>query len=284
MSVPRLSQEGLKAAISGEERERREESSTRRLLKQAQGEVAQLEAKVDLLTALDGIEVEPAEWAQPKDTESGHRAIANLLLSDLHLDEVVDPAQMRGMNAYDREIAAIRLQRLGERTIRVARDFVSGVTYDGLFLWANGDIVSGNIHDELQRTNAGRGVTDTIDYWVDPLAGLFNQLADFFGKVHIVSTVGNHGRSYKKPPAKDAVRVVFRLAGDTLRVARASPGRPFLVEHPGVHRRIRDGLLDAVPRPARRRLQGRRSDRRRDPACPLRRAEVHAPGGARPGW
>lgn len=206
---PKVTKEGLDAAISAEERERREESANRRLLKAAQKQIAQLEAKVDLLTAIDGIEVAPAEWAQPKPSRDGYRAIANLLLSDLHLDEIVDPAQMRGMNAYNREIADMRLKRLGARTIKIARDFISGVTYDGLFLWVNGDVVSGNIHEELERTNAGRGITDTIDYWVDPLAGLLDQLADFFGKVHVVSTVGNHGRSYKKPPAKDAVRSSF---------------------------------------------------------------------------
>lgn len=205
----KLTLDAVDAAIGSEERDRREESGTRRLLKQARKQIADLEIKVDLLSALDGIEVTPAEWAQPPKVRSGHRAIANLLLSDLHLDEVVDPAQMRGSNAYNREIAGIRLRRLADQTIRVARDLVSGVKYDGLYVWANGDIVGGIIHDELRETNDGRGITDTIDYWTDPLASLLLQLADFFGKVHVISTIGNHGRSQKKPPGKDAVRSSF---------------------------------------------------------------------------
>lgn len=207
---PHISDDDILTGISDAEREQRKENVTRRLLSNARAEIEKLEKRIDLLTAVDSIKVSPAEWAQPRHgAQKDHRAVANLLLSDLHLDEVVDPEQMRGMNAYNREIAAIRLKLLGERTIKMARDHLSGVKYDGIYVWANGDLISGMIHEELERTNAGRGVVDTIDYWVDPLAGLLDQLADFFSKVHVVSTVGNHGRSYKKPPAKDAVRSSF---------------------------------------------------------------------------
>lgn len=177
-------------------------------LKAAKADIADLERQVDVLTALDGIEVSPPEWAQPAKPKRGHRATANLVLSDLHLDEVVDPAQMRGANAYNREIALMRLERLGQNTIKMARDYIAGVTYDGLFLWANGDFVSGNIHQELRETNAA-DVIDTVDFYVDPVAALFDQLADFFGKVHVISTVGNHGRSTQKPQAKGSVRSSF---------------------------------------------------------------------------
>lgn len=208
--APKVTKEGLDAAISAGERQKREESAKDRLLKVARKENARLEAQVDLLTLLDGIEVTPAEWAQPKRSgTSDHHAIANLLLSDLHFDEIVDPSAMRGMNAYNREIALKRLERLGDKTVLLARDYISGVKYDGLFLWVNGDIVSGNIHDELRRTNAGADVIDTVDYWADPLAGLMLHLADFFGNVHVISTVGNHARNSEKPMAKGAVKSSF---------------------------------------------------------------------------
>ena len=204
-----LDQEGLSAAIDAVERERREESATRRLLKQAQATAAELEKKVDLLTALDAVAVQRAEWAQPPKTRKDRRGIANLMLSDLHLDEVVDPVQVRGRNAYNREIALRRLRQVGEHTVKIARDYISGLTFDGLYLWANGDFVSGNIHDELKRTNSAQDVIDTVDFWVDPLASLIDQLADHFGKVHIVCSYGNHGRSTQKPESKNAVRSSF---------------------------------------------------------------------------
>lgn len=209
--MPRLDTDALNSVIDAGERDRREESATRRLLKRVQAENEGLEKLVDLLTAIDAIQVTPAEWAQPRKTVSdrGNRAVANLMLSDLHLDEVVDKGEMRGKNAYNRKIALQRLQRLSSGTIKMARDYISGVNFDGLYLWCNGDMISGNIHDELERTNDGVHPLESVDYWVDHLASFVDHLADHFGKVHLVWSYGNHGRSYKKPPAKGAVKSSF---------------------------------------------------------------------------
>ncbi len=206
---PRLTHEALEQSMSDAERAEREESSVRRLLKAERAKVFELDRKVDLLTALDGVAVTVPEWAQPGAPRSRQCGIANLLLSDLHLDEVVNASEMRGKNAYSREIALQRLRRLGTNTVKMARDYISGVSYDGLFVWINGDIVSGNIHEELRRTNDSFDVVDTVDFWADPLAALLSQLAEFFGHVHVVTVPGNHGRNDKKPPSKGATRSSF---------------------------------------------------------------------------
>lgn len=206
MTEPEITRDALDAALSAGEREQREESNTARRLKQAQAQIAELEAKVDLLTALDGVTTEQPDWAQPPKAKRARRAVANLMISDLHLDERVDPGEMRLKNAYSREIALQRVRRLGVKTIEMARDYISGVTYDGLYLWMNGDIVSGNIHEELERTNDAVHPLESVDYWVDPLAALVDQLAGFFGRVHLVWSYGNHGRTYKKPPSKGSVK------------------------------------------------------------------------------
>ena len=65
--------------------------------------------KCDLLTALDGVTAKPPKWLRKSGRSKAHTGIANLLLSDLHLDEVVSPAQMGGVNAYNRDIALLRL-------------------------------------------------------------------------------------------------------------------------------------------------------------------------------
>lgn len=207
--MAKLDRDAIKAAIDGEERERREESATRRLLTQERRARQELEAKIDLLTAIDGVTVQPSRWAQPSRSGGQATGVANLLLSDLHLDEVVSPEQVNGRNAYNREIAALRLKATVERTIRLTRDYVTGVKCDGIQVWWGGDTVSGNIHDELRKTNAGQDVIDTIDYWSDPIASALSTLADHFGHVHVVAIVGNHGRSTKKPEAKNAVRSSF---------------------------------------------------------------------------
>lgn len=204
-----LSRDQIAAAIGAEERERREESATRQLLKQARNQIADLEAKVDVLTALDGIDVTPPDWLQPPKQKRDARGIACLMLSDLHLDEVVNLEQMGGHNKYDRQIAELRYRTTINKTIRLARDHISGITYDGIVVWLGGDNVSGEIHDELKRTNAAQHTLETLDYWVDPLAAGLLLLAEHFGHIRLVCQVGNHGRTTKKPEAKNAVRSSF---------------------------------------------------------------------------
>lgn len=201
-----LKPEHLSAAISEGEREKREESSTRRLLKQREKQVAELEAKVDSLTAIDGVEAIVSPFAETPATRGEHRGTVSLILSDAHWDEVIRPEQINYPNAYDREVAVKRLKATVERTIVLSRDYITGLSFDGLILWLGGDLVSGNIHDELSRTNDGQHMLDTIDFWSDQLASAIVALADHFQRVHVPVVVGNHGRTSRKPEAKNAVR------------------------------------------------------------------------------
>lgn len=216
-----LSRDKIAAAIDQKERDEREESATRRLLKQERAKVAQLEVIVDTLTSIDGLDVTPPGWLQPVKNTAGH-GIANLVLSDLHLDEVVSLEQMGGQNKYDRHIAELRFRATIDKTIRLCRDHVSGLTYDGIVVWLGGDNVSGEIHDELRRTNEGQSTLDTMDYWIDILVGGLLTLADHFGNVRLVCQPGNHGRTTFKPEAKNAIRSSYdwKLNRDMWRATR----------------------------------------------------------------
>jgi hypothetical protein len=210
MSMQRLDSESLAQAMDAAEREQREDASLRRRLTQTQNRVHELEGMVDLLTAIDGAQSSPPKWSQPpKSKKEHHFGVANLMLSDLHLDEVVNLEEMGGRNKYDRDIATLRYKRLIDRTIRLARDYINGITYQGIVLWCGGDNISGEIHDELKRTNEGQHSLDTIEYWVDPLVAGIELLAEFFGHVRLVCVVGNHGRTTRKPEAKRSVRSNF---------------------------------------------------------------------------
>lgn len=206
---PKVTKEALDSAISAEERQRREDSADRRLLKAARKQIASMEAQLDILTVLDGLVAEPTEWLAPLKSSTTSRGVANLMLSDLHLDEVIRPEQLNGRNAYNREIAEYRLTETIHRTIKLCRDYVTGVNCDGIVVWLGGDNVSGNIHAELRKTNAGQDVIDTVDFWVDHVASALVALADYFGKVHVVCQFGNHGRNTEKPESKDAIRSSF---------------------------------------------------------------------------
>jgi UDP-2,3-diacylglucosamine pyrophosphatase LpxH len=182
----------------------------------AQREAASLRAKVAVLTrerarfveqlgvieSLDRANVERPVWALPsKKKGSDNRATLCLLITDTHFDEVVDPDQIDGLNCYNREIAELRLRRCVEHAVMLARDYLGGVKYDGVTLFLRGDIFSGNIHEELARTNEDT-LFGSLEHWLGPMEAAIGTLADEFKRIHVVGVPGNHGRMSRKPIAK----------------------------------------------------------------------------------
>jgi len=150
----------------------------------------------------------PPEWMASPSGTMAHRGTPWLLLSDLHLDEVVFADQMNGMNAYDRDIARMRLDNVRNGFVDVWKDYHQGVTYDGVVVALGGDIFSGDIHEELKETNDDT-LLGSVDYWIDPLAEVIAQAHDAFGNVHVPVVPGNHGRTTRKPRAKFRARSNF---------------------------------------------------------------------------
>ena len=122
-------------------------------------------------------------------------------LSDTHFGENVFPDQIEGLNGYSRQIAEDRLKRFFLNTAELVRDYIKGITYPGIVLALGGDLFSGDIHEELARTNAGT-IQEEVLHWIPPMLAGIRSLADEFGRVYIPSVVGNHPRGTPKPTAK----------------------------------------------------------------------------------
>jgi hypothetical protein len=81
----------------------------------------------------------------------------------------------------------------------------------------NGDLVSGDIHDELRRTNA-LTAHEQIYLATDELAAGLLKLAEAFGSLLVVVTPGNHGRTTEKTHAKRTAALSYdTLIGEQLR-------------------------------------------------------------------
>lgn len=177
-------------------------NATRRQLSKAQQRVEELESFLDRYQAIKPADAKVPKWLAPKAKKSRvHHATPVLMLSDLHLDEVVDLHEMDGMNEYNREIAHQRMDRIIEGTVKLSQQYVAGVQFDGIVVPLLGDIITGEIHEELAMTNEAP-VPVTIAHWVPYLASALKYLADEFGKVFVPCVDGNHDRRYKKIPAK----------------------------------------------------------------------------------
>lgn len=184
-----------------------------------------LEQEFNVLTRGKNIVDQPNWVKSPGKSRTKHNAIATLFLSDLHLDEVVNPSEVNYVNAYNREIAEFRLKEIPQNFIKMCRDgWGSYVNYDGIILPLGGDIFSGEIHAELTQTNADV-ILSSFYHWIKPMASVISVIADEFGKVHVPVVVGNHGRRSMKPRAKFRARDNFdwllgmiladNLAGDS---------------------------------------------------------------------
>lgn len=195
-------------------------------------ELTELRRLLDFTRAIDAVKVRPATWTAPKPGAKARGIVTNML-TDTHFDEVVDPVQIEGFNAYDRRIAEMRLRRWADKTIDLAINHISGVEYDGCVTLVGGDIFSGNIHEELRETNAGT-LFEGVVHWIEPMLSAFRLLADAFGKLELDMVVGNHGRMTRKPRAKDRAqdnvewlmyRIIEReLRGDDRITVRVSDG------------------------------------------------------------
>lgn len=167
---------------------------------QALIELGEVRGALNLITSLDDAKTKPPRWMAPP-SKGTHHGTVNLLITDTHFDEVVRPEELDGLNAYNREIAEQRLRRAFEGAVKLSRDYLRGVKYDGVCLMLGGDIFSGLIHEELRETNE-TDIMASVVHWVEPMEAGIELLAEAFGKVHVVGVPGNHGRNTRKPRAK----------------------------------------------------------------------------------
>lgn len=160
-----------------------------------------------MLDTIADTQLAPPEWLVHKPSGKTHHATITTFLSDTHFDERVRASEMNGVNAYNRNIAEIRLRRFFTASIKLTRDYIAGVKIDGLVLPLGGDMVTGNIHEELERTNDAP-ILDTCLHWAEQIAaGIEMQLnSKLFPKVFIPCVTGNHGRIRSKPQYKNRAR------------------------------------------------------------------------------
>jgi hypothetical protein len=172
------------------------------------GRAERAERELATMLRLDSQRTTPPAWLTKRSKPGKHHGTPWLLLSDLHLDEVVNAAEIGGVNAYSRRIAELRLASTFDNCALVCRQYWSGITFDGIVVALAGDLFSGDIHDELVQTNEDT-MLGSVLHWCDRLASGLSMLADEFGKVHVPVVVGNHGRRSRKPRAKFRARDNF---------------------------------------------------------------------------
>jgi len=149
---------------------------------------------------LAALKPEPPAWLiNPRKASSP--GVPTLFASDWHWGEVVDLAQVGGVNKYDMAIARTRARTMVETAVHLMRILSPKMDYPGLVFPLGGDMVSGDIHEELEVTNETEIMPTFVDLQ-EVLIWCIETLADEFGHVFIPCVTGNHGRNTKKIRAK----------------------------------------------------------------------------------
>jgi len=193
------------ADIEEDHRLRQENSELRKQLEQLVQERAADSAALKILTDSGNRGLSPPKWLAPAKKGRIERATVMALLSDCHFDEVVRPEEFNYTNAYNRQIAKMRLRNFFTNLIRLSYEYINGIRVDGLVLAMLGDMLSGNIHEELRRTNEAP-ILDSLLYWSSEIAAGIGLLLDRFPKIYVPCIVGNHGRLDRKPTYKHRVQ------------------------------------------------------------------------------
>ena len=127
--------------------------------------------------------------------------VPTLFASDWHWAEVVDKNQIGGVNEYNIAVSQRRCRAMIETTIDLLRNHIKVSEYPGIVFALGGDMVSGDIHEELSVSNEMEMMPTVLDLW-GALTWCIDTLATEFGNVFVPCVTGNHGRNTHKIRAK----------------------------------------------------------------------------------
>ncbi len=115
------------------------------------------------------------------------------ILSDEHADQVVLPHQVGNLERYSFPIALRRAEQYVDTIIKFTQRTLKNYQFDTLWILANGDHTSGEIHGAVDHSEYRNSFRNSLA--VGQMHSLmFRDLAPYFRSVKVVYVPGNHGR------------------------------------------------------------------------------------------
>ncbi|MCC7132460.1 MAG: hypothetical protein IT352_07445 [Gemmatimonadales bacterium] len=210
------------------ERERQERIRTlkqeRELLTAVAGEQS-LRAFLESLTAKYAVPFPPPKPAKPTPVKGGTTVESLVIqLSDWHAYQVVRPERPRGFNGYDAAIMGRRVYGIvqAKRSITSRMERSGGWRFPHLVIGANGDFVSGTIH-EAERHSDAANIVQAVYGCARVFAQAVRDLAEGHETVEVFCTSGNHGRlpdakrMQQADPTRNWDTMIYLFAREMLR-------------------------------------------------------------------
>lgn len=126
-----------------------------------------------------------------------------LHLSDSHMDRVILPSTVQGLENYNFREAVIRAENLTNGVIKIKEEKLSNYDFPRLWILMYGDNTNGSIHD-YESKSAFKNMFKNCFAISNVYALMLRDLATQFKEINCVCIVGNHGRTTKKKDHEDA--------------------------------------------------------------------------------
>jgi len=140
----------------------------------------------------------------PKRLKKGTLVEPVMHITDTHNGAVQEPNEIEGFNAYNPDIAHERSVLYATKWLKWVQDHSMAHHVENATVIITGDLISGDIHDELRITNAYPSPEQVVRSAMD-IALQISMIAPYFKRVTIeFITEDNHSRLTKKPQAKEA--------------------------------------------------------------------------------
>ena len=155
-----------------------------------------------LLASVEAIQPETIKYT-PKGDKSTTDVEAVIQINDVHMGAKQAPSEIEGFNEFDPDICDARCMDHVHRFNRYIDRNRNNYVINNCSVLVLGDLISGDIHHELQVTNAFP-VTVQVVRAAQLLARQIHALSQNFQvvKVHFIGA-DNHGRLTRKPQAKE---------------------------------------------------------------------------------
>lgn len=141
-------------------------------------------------------------YVQPKAQKVESPVSLVVHFTDWHAGAVQDADEVEGFNAFSPEILQARLDNFTRDVLNWVALHRATYDVDACAVLVTGDLISGDIHDELRVTNAYPAPVQLVEA-ADLLACQVSRLSACFREVQVhMITVDNHGRLTKKPQHK----------------------------------------------------------------------------------
>lgn len=174
-------------------------SRLNKLLKESVEHGVDLERKLTTYATLRAADMKPIKIRPGKRGAKKATTIVQLA-SDWHTPQIIKPGQVNGLNEHNAEIGVERGEKFFKDFVNCTKHEQSRYQIGDIVLWLGGDFLSNcHIHGEDSMLVTDHSLAEEVEIVQPLLVGGIQYIVDRLDcKVHVVCSVGNHGRSTAK--------------------------------------------------------------------------------------